>query len=240
VATQGNCTITVKFSAASEGQRTASLIVTDDASNSPQSIAVTGNLASPFQLAAAPSGSTSRDVTAGSAAQYALQLAPGPGFAGTITLACSGAPVAAVCSASPGTIPVSSTSTVPFQATVTTRGSAILVPRGFVDPGLRLWFAIAGALITLICLRVLTSVGREESRGFGRVAIRFGGFIVIAGLLLVHLSGCGGAGGTTNSTTSSTTQVPQIVTPPGMSTITITASSGSLTPQTIQLTLTVH
>jgi hypothetical protein len=32
----------------------------------------------------------------------------------------------------------------------------------------------------------------------------------------------------------------QIVTPPGMSTITLTASSGSVTPQAIQLTLTVH
>jgi hypothetical protein len=31
-----------------------------------------------------------------------------------------------------------------------------------------------------------------------------------------------------------------IVTPPGMSTITLTASSGSVTPQAIQLTLTVH
>jgi len=64
-------------------------------------------------------------------------------------------------------------------------------------------------------------------------AIRFAGFIVIAGLLLFHLSGCGGAGGMTNSTTSNTTQVAQNVTPPGMSTITVTASSGSLTPHTI-------
>ena len=42
---------------------------------------------------------------------------------------------------------------------------------------------------------------------------------------------------------SSTMQVQeqkQIVTPPGMSTITVTASSGSLTPQQMRLALTVH
>jgi hypothetical protein len=42
----------------------------------------------------------------------------------------------------------------------------------------------------------------------------------------------GGAGGAT--------PVSQIVTPPRMSTITVTASSGGVTPQTIQLALTGH
>jgi hypothetical protein len=52
------------------------------------------------------------------------------------------------------------------------------------------------------------------------------------GVRKAHLSGCGGAGGSMPTL--------QIVTPLGMSTITLTASSGSVTPRTIQLTLTVH
>jgi hypothetical protein len=245
VPAQSSCTITVKFSAAAQGQRLASLMVTDDATNSPQSIAVTGNLAYAFQLAVAPSGSASANVAAGSPAQYALQLAPGPGFAGTVIVSCSGAPLGAVCSASSSTIPVSSASAVPFQVTVTTSGSAILLPPGFVNPGWRRWFALATALVTLIYLLLLMNVGRRELHRFARrVEIRLAGFAAIAGLMLFHLSGCGGRAsttiGTTGSTTGGTTQVPQIVTPAGTSAITVTASSGSLTPQTIQLTLTVH
>ena len=232
VAAQGSCTITLKFAAAAQGQRTASLIVTDDAANSPQSIAVTGNLASPFVLAAAPTGSTSASVAAGSPAQYALQLAPGPGFSGTATLSCSGAPLGATCVANPSAIAISSASAVPFQVTVTTSGSTIVVPPEFVNPGIQLWFALEAVLVALICLLLMINMRTKESRCFARLAIRFSGFAAVAVLLLFHLSGCGGAGGAT--------PVPQIVTPPGMSTITVTASSSGVTPQTIQLALTVH
>jgi hypothetical protein len=79
---QGSCSISVNFVPQSEGQRSASIVVTDDAANSPQSIALSGDLASPFQLAAAPAGSTSATVSAGQTANYALQLMPGPGYTG--------------------------------------------------------------------------------------------------------------------------------------------------------------
>jgi hypothetical protein len=91
VAVQGSCSITVNFVAQSEGQRSASIVLTDDAANSPQSIALTGDLASPFQLTAAPAGSTSATVSAGRTANYALQLIPGPDYTGNVALSCSGA-----------------------------------------------------------------------------------------------------------------------------------------------------
>lgn len=71
VAVQGSCSITVNFVAQSEGQRSASIVLTDDTANSPQSIALIGDLASPFQLTAAPVGSTSATVSAGRTANYA-------------------------------------------------------------------------------------------------------------------------------------------------------------------------
>ena len=168
-----------------------------------------------------------------SPARYALQLAPGPSFSGAVTFSCSGAPLGATCAANTAAIAVSSASAVPFQVTVKTSGSAIVVPPEFVNPGIQLRFAVEAVLVALICLLLPINASRKESRFFARVAIRFGGFAAVAGILLFHLSGCGGAGGTT-------LPVTQIVTAPGMSAITVTATSGGVTPQTIQLTLTVH
>jgi hypothetical protein len=70
---------------------------------------------------------------------------------------------------------------------------------------------------------------RKESRCFARAVIRFSGFAAVGELLLFHLSGCGGAA-----------PVPQTVTPIGTNTITVTGSSGGVTPQTKQLALTIH
>ena len=230
ISVQGTCGITVNFAAKADGQRSASLVVTDDAANSPQSIAVSGNLASPFQLVAAPSGSTSAAVLAGQSAQYLLQLVPGPGFTGSVTLSCSGAPLGATCNAIPGTLAVSSANSVPFQMTVTTSGSASLFPPAYVGPEFRWWFAVAAILICILVPLCFAKGGQRYER---RLALRFAGTVAGAFLVFVHVAGCGG--GTTPS------PMPQrIVTPPGTTAITVTAKSGTLTPQTIQLALTVR
>src|ERR1043166_5296906 len=134
VATQASCSITVNFKPVAEGQRSASLVLTDDAANSPQSIPVTGSLVSPFQITTAPSGSTSANVPAGQPAQYALQLEPGSGYTGTVTVTCSGAPPGAGCSANPATITVSNGTAIPFEVTVTTSSNAFVAPPGFISP----------------------------------------------------------------------------------------------------------
>jgi hypothetical protein len=70
---------------------------------------------------------------------------------------------------------------------------------------------VQAVLAALTCLLLMINARRKELRCFARVAIRFDGFAALAGILLFHLSGCGGAGGTT--------PVAQIVTLPGMSAI---------------------
>jgi hypothetical protein len=122
-------------------------------------------------------------------------------FCGTVTLSCSGTPLGAACSASQSTIPVSSAGAVPFQVTVTTSGNAILVPPGFADPGMRLWFTLTAVLLTLMVLMQLMILNGKGSRLFAPGLIRFAGFTAIAGLLLFQLSGGGGkrsAGGSTD------------------------------------------
>jgi len=231
IAVQGTCVITVTFAPKAQAQRTASVIVTDDAANSPQSIALTGNVVSPFQILAAPSGSTSAAVTAGQVAQYALQLAPGPGYTGDVALSCSGAPAAASCSISPSTITVSGASATPFQVTVSTTGSALLIPLTVVGPDVRLWFVL---FAVFVCLAILARVGKYNSAGGLLGMSPRTAMVVVAILSLLHVSGCGGAA------SSSPTPAVRAVTPKGTSIIVVTAKSGTLTPQTIQLTLTIQ
>lgn len=224
-----------------EGQRSASLVLTDDATNSPQSIPVTGSLASPFQITTAPSGSTNANIAAGQPAQHALQLEPGSGYTGTVTVTCSGAPLGAECSANPATITVSNGNVIPFEVTVTTSSSAFVAPPGFINPfgitfgkqGLRLRFATVAILISMLLALTLAVINKRDPNYLRNGTIRFAGIATIA-MLLLHLSGCGEAG------TSSPIRPNRIATPPGTSAIMVTATSGSLTPQSIQLSLTVH
>jgi len=228
VAVQVSCSVTVNFVPQSEGQRSASIVVTDDAANSPQSIALTGNLASPFELAAVPAGATSATVSAGRTANYALQLTPGPGYTGNVALTCSGAPLGAVCSVAPGTITISNGSAVPFQVMVTTSGNALVFPPSDFTPKILRWNERVAWLIVLLMLGwlALKKVRREW-----RVVPQLVYVAVLIAVIAMTIAGCGG---------SAATDPPPIVTPAGTTILTVAAKSGSLTPQSIQLTLTVQ
>src|SRR5258708_17159579 len=190
VAAGGSCGITVNFSPQAEGQRTASVTVSDDAGNSPQSIALTGTLASPFQLAATAASSSTATISAGQTAQYALQLTPGPGFSGTVAFSCGGAPLGATCSVTPGTAPVSGTNAVPFQVTVRTSGNAFLVPMNIPAPRSRIWTTSAAVLI----LMWMAAWDAQRKQLRARVAaISLGLAVVVLSFALIGASGCGGA-----------------------------------------------
>ncbi|HYL61285.1 MAG TPA: choice-of-anchor D domain-containing protein, partial [Candidatus Methylomirabilis sp.] len=124
-AVNASCVLTVSFAPLSTGARAAAITLTDDASNSPQTIALNGSANLAVTIGPAPGGSTAATVTAGQTAQYNLQLTPGPGFSGTVTLTCSGAPVAATCSV-PVSVQVSSPSPAPFALTVATTGAGAI------------------------------------------------------------------------------------------------------------------
>lgn len=228
VAVQGSCSITVNFVAQSEGQRSAAIVVTDDAANSPQSVALTGDLASPFQLAAVPAGATIATVSAGRTANYPLQLMPGPGYTGSVAMSCSGAPLGAACSVAPGTMTISNGNAVPFQVMVTTSGSALVFPPSSSMPKILNWNARVVWVIVLLMMGwfVAATVRRER-----RLARQLVYVAVLIGTFTTTIAGCGGS------------QAPdpvKIVTPQGTTILTVTAKSGSLTPQSIQLTLTVQ
>ncbi|HSC45180.1 MAG TPA: choice-of-anchor D domain-containing protein [Candidatus Acidoferrum sp.] len=229
LAIQAGCTVTVNFAPQSEGQRTASLVVTDDGSSSPQSLALSGSGAAPFQLSAA-AGTLSATVAAGQTAQYALQITPGPSFTGSVSVSCSGAPSAAACSANPGSVSITGSSATGFAVTVTTTASGMGLPsaprqRIRAWPVLLIW-ALAAGLLWLWAKRTRVFQG-DLARGLA--------LAILICTAIAAAAGCGGG-------SAASTPTPQVHqgTPLGTTTLTVTAQSGSLPAQTLQLTLTVN
>jgi len=226
LAVQASCTVNVTFAPQSQGQRTASLSIMDDGAASPQSVALSGSGAAPFQFAAT-GGVTAATVAAGQTAHYALQITPGPNFSGNVSFQCSGTPLAAVCSASPGSVVLANGQTATLQVAVSTTGSAFVPPKLFV---LR-QFPILPATICCVCLLFALLNGTRWSARRQFALVRLGCVAFLAGAVLFVVAGCGSG--------AMSDPPPRVVTPAGTTTLTVSAQSGTLPQQTIQLTLTV-
>jgi 6-phosphogluconolactonase (cycloisomerase 2 family) len=245
VAINASCTLSVTFSPLGAGQRTASVSISDDAPNSPQTVDLSGIASPAFAIAAAAGSSLSATVTAGQTAQFNLQATPGTGFAGTLTFACAGAPTAAACTAPPS-VQVVSGSSSNFSVMVTTTGSGAIIPISQppqVPPSLE----PVAIFSTVICLLLLFLRKTQTARGFFRPVMPFTLSGVVAATLLVEIlcsAGCGGGGSSAASLVQP--QPPQgIVTPSGTFALTLSLSASNAggkqlaAPQPVQLTLTV-
>jgi hypothetical protein len=91
VAPAATCLINVTFMPSAVGSRTAAMVLADNASNAPQSVPLNGP-AMNFVIDPPSVSATSATVTAGQTAIYQLNLQSIDGFAGPVTLSCSGAP----------------------------------------------------------------------------------------------------------------------------------------------------
>jgi hypothetical protein len=237
VAPASNCTIAIVFNPIAPGQRTANLLVSDDAPGSPQTVSLSATANPAFAVAAVAGSSTTASVTAGQTAQYQMQLTPGPGYSGTVSLTCSGAPLGATCHV-PASVSLANGAATPFTVTVATSGPAALpqsAPVRFPPisqmPLLPLLALALLLLISLIALRAFeTAAGRNHFAMSGILAAAI--FLATLGI-----AACGGG-------SAAVAPPPPVITPSGTSTITITlaATSSSGQPlqlQPLQLTLTV-
>jgi len=234
IAVNASCGINISFTPSATGNRSASITLNDDAPNSPQTLFVQGAGATAFQLNPSPQSSTAASVTAGQTAQYSLQVSPGAGFSGNISMSCSGLPFATACAFSPAAINVASSNPVSFTTRITTTGSAsaalpVITIRETdwrVAPMPVVALAILGLLLT--CLRTTNAQKAVTSRS--KVVF----VLVLVGIFAGGIAGCGGA----SNVMSPPPQ--QVVTPKGNYVVTVTATAGTLPAQTISLTLTVN
>ena len=244
-AVNATCALGVSFAPLASGARSATVTLTDDAANSPQVINLGGFANPALTLGAAPSGSTTATISAGQSAQFNLQITPGPGYSGTISLAYSGAPVGASIQG-PAALQISNGNAATFTVSVTTSAGTsgnfpfVNVPRSIPFPVLP---AKPGLTIAFVLLLILAFRAKRDSdtpqqqRAFsGAVSMLI--FLMMLGAILTTAGGGGGSA-------MLTTTPPQIVTPQGQFTIIVTPSATSanskpLQLQPIQLTLTVN
>lgn len=231
VAPGSNCTISLVFSPLASGQSTANLSITDNAPGSPQTVSLSATANPAFSVTAAPGSSVSASVSAGQTAQYQLQLTPGAGFAGTVSLSCSGAPLGAACQV-PSSVSLANGAATTFTVAVTTGGSALLPPLARVP----LPPTSAVPLLPLLALALALPLSFVGSRPFERFARKIS--LALSGLLcavvfcsFLGIAGCGGG----SSAVASPAAPPPIVTPSGTSTITISPSAMSSSGQPLQL-----
>jgi len=240
------CTIGVSMSPMAIGQRAALITITDDAPSSPQTIALSATVNPAFAISPAAPGSNSVTVTAGQTAAFNLQLTPGPGFAGSASFACSGAPAQTTCTAPnvqfAGGTPISYVVSV-----ATTKSTMIVIPvrlPPFIWLHMLSLAACCGAFVLFLYgskLRGLNSVAGLSSVG-GRM--RAAALTILTTLCLFEAGGCGG--GVAAVSPQSVPTPHMIGTPQGTSIITltpaVTTSTGAplqgVAP--IQLTLTVQ
>ncbi len=243
------CTIGLAFSPSATGQRTATLTITNDAPNSPQTVALSGSANSAAFTLMSGAGGLTLTVTAGQTATYNLQLVPGPGFTGSVSFACTGAPATSTCTTAPSPLTVTGGAPVPFTVSVTTTATGTLAPL-WTPPRLPPFVRLRDLQTLILCAILLIIwwmrlAGRTpRSTAPGRQPLLGGALAALASVALFAGAGCGGG---TSAAQSVQVPVPQAVAPSqttSILTVTPAANNANGTPLTnlppIQLKLIVN
>jgi len=239
-----SCVVTVTFTPTAAGTRSAVITFTDNATNSPQDVTLTGTL--DFTANAASNSSTSATVTAGQTATYILAFNGTPGVNGTLALSCSGAPQLATCTIAPTSLTLNGGATATATVTVTTTARGMGVPRGLRRPPtgprgvpLLVWSLVLAELFAMAWVaskRARANTGADALANRSAV-LPFGfasALLFVAFLASVAMPSCGGGG---------VTPPPAAGTAAGTYNLSVTATftSGTATvTHNIPLTLTVN
>jgi hypothetical protein len=185
LAVNASCQIKVTSIPQSAGSQAASLNVSDNAPDSPQTVAVTG-IGQDFSVAVAPGSMT---VTPGQAGNYTVTVSPLSGFSQTVTLSCSGAPPQSTCTLNPSSVTLNGSSNATANIAVVTSGTsaALSYPGSGSGAGL---FALG-----LVPLSLGLVVLRSPDGGRGRSRILRVVVLVCLFALGVGITSCGGGGG---------------------------------------------
>lgn len=182
-----SCTINITFTPGSTGTLTDNLVITDNAIGSPQIVQLSGVGQAPFALT---TNCTSLSVVPGQTAIYTVSLAPGKGFAQSVSLACSGAPNLANCTVNPASFIMDGSTPVQAQVTATTTpATTVLLRSPYESNRFARLMGLAG-IVGLAALVVLPGKRR------GNHARRLCGFLFCLCLLSTMLTtaSCGGGG----------------------------------------------
>ncbi|MGA2696256.1 MAG: FG-GAP-like repeat-containing protein [Terriglobales bacterium] len=213
-----SCTINVTFIPSTIGNASASLMVTDNASGSPQAVALSGTAVSSTtpQFTFYYNGSGLQIIAPGGTASYGLFVLSSV-WTGSVSLTCSGAPKGAVCTVpSSVTVGTGSATLVNMSVTTTAAGAAVVHSKRGV------WMLTLGVLGF-----VLLPVSKKRSP-----FVKYLNVLPLA--LVMMLGGCGGGGSGSEAGGGGSG------TPAGTYSLTVTATATGASPQSITLELVVQ
>jgi len=207
-----SCSFSITFSPTASGNRSGSLLISDNAPGGSQSVGLTGS-GLDFTVVSSP---TSATIKAGSSASYTLNVSSVGGvFSNPVTLSCSGAPASGACSLSSATVTPGANGTSVTLTVSTTAKSAATVDQN--RPVFAFWMQLPGFGIFGFLV-----VGSKLK---GKRFVQAAGVLLVGVLLL--MTACAGGTGVVSQTK------------PVTYTINVTATSGTL-QHTLPVTLTVQ
>ena len=221
--TVGNsCTINVTFTPTGTDPSSGTLTITDNAIDSPQTVALSGTTQSPntFTLTAGGNGSTSATVNPGDTAVFPIVLTGSPGTSGTVDLSCEPSTPTITCSVTPTSITLTGTGSVNTGISVTTFCSGtppVTGPSGRWGAPRLLLIPVASLLGLILMLFVFARTNRR----------RWAPALAAVVFLAVGAAGC-----------KSLAKGPNGKTLPGTYTLTLTGTLNGQS-QSINLTLKV-
>lgn len=236
----GNCTISVTFSPLVGGATTAALTVIDSAGDSPQSVNLTGT-GIDFEIGVPSGGSASATVTAGTPANYQIQVTAVGGLTNSdsikVTLACGGVPEGAVCTISANSVTVTPSTAAVVNMTVTTTAMTSSLPARWPwsGPPMSRWLLVVFFVLAMLTSLAVLETRRRQPGPFKRILIGWCAMALLAGLLATTAGLITGCGGVQVATTTGATGVTSAAT----YNLSVSGTSGNDT-HTYNLTLTVQ
>jgi len=191
------------------------LTITDNASGSPHTVPLTGTGTAPAPDFTLTGPTAVQNVTAGGTLNFNVTMTPVNGFTGTVALACTGAPSLSTCTVTPASV-AAANGTTAQTAQVSLATTALMVPPTRIPtPPV----SIRQVVPVLLAMVLMFLLARTQ-----QMRMRLG--MVTAMVLLLALAGCGGG--------------KNPGTPKGPATLTITGTSGTLTPKTALVQISVN
>ncbi len=206
VAAGSSCTLTITFTPISAGTRAGSIVLTDSAGDSPQSVSLSG-VGLDFNLSMAASSSSSQTVTAGNPANYTIQVAATGGALSTdsvaVALTCTNLPATVTCKIAPTSVTVTNVTVASANISVTTVARPSVVVGGpSKEYRLPVGFALFAASLALALLFYSARLRIAKRRGAALAGLT--ATVVLFLLPVLYLAGCGGGSSNSGGTLAGT------------------------------------
>jgi len=181
LAAGASCTINVLFTPGAAGARAATLNIADNATGSPQMVALSGTgVTSSVIITVAPGGSTTATTVSGGTAYYGLLITGAPGVKGTVQLGCVPNSALITCKVIPATVTLNGSS-VEVAFAIQTFCQGATTATGFAPPAGEIGGGVGGGIGLLLATMMVGLGGLVWTyRRNRRVALTFAALLLVA------------------------------------------------------------